>query len=107
LTINEFLDKCLLLDLETDGSKLYHIGAVYSGQVFERKGRFDTQTALKELDRFADGAEYVLGHNLLGHDLPVLESLAPNLTILQKPVVDTLYLSLAFRKPLPSLSEGL
>ncbi|MHC1699230.1 MAG: RecQ family ATP-dependent DNA helicase [Geobacteraceae bacterium] len=97
MTNNDFLDKCLLLDLETDGSKLYHIGAVYSGQVFERKGRFDTQTALKELDRFADGAEYVLGHNLLGHDLPVLESLAPNLTILQKPVVDTLYLSpLAF-----------
>ena len=97
MTTNEFLDKCLLLDLETDGSKLYHIGAVFSEQVFERKGRFDAQTALKELDRFAVGADYVLGHNLLGHDLPVIESLAPNLNLLKKPVVDTLYLSpLAF-----------
>lgn len=97
MTNNDFLDKCLLLDLETDGSKLFHIGAVYSGQIFERKGRFDLQTALKELDKFAARADYVLGHNLLGHDFPVLESLAPYLNLLHKPVVDTLYLSpLAF-----------
>jgi len=50
MTKDDFLDKCLLLDLETDGSKLYHIGAVYSGQTFERKGRFDLQAALKDLD---------------------------------------------------------
>lgn len=97
MTAHDFLDKCLFLDLETDGSKLYNIGAVFSGQVFERKGRFDTQTALKELDGFASGADYVLGHNLLGHDLPFIESLSPNLNLLRKPVVDTLYLSpLAF-----------
>ena len=78
LTGKDFLDKCILLDLETDGSKLYHIGAVYSGQAFERKGRFDLQTALKKLDSFASEAEFVLGHNLLGHDLPVLETLAPD-----------------------------
>ena len=94
---NDFLDTCLLLDLETDGTTIYHIGAVYSGQVFERKGRFDTRAALKELDKFAVGAAYVLGHNLLGHDFPVLESLDPTLGLLKKPVVDTLYLSpLAF-----------
>lgn len=97
MTVNALLDKCLLLDLETDGSKLYHIGAVFSGQTFERKGRFDLQTALKELDSFASDAKYILGHNILGHDLPVLEALAPNLSFLHKPVVDTLYLSpLAF-----------
>ena len=50
-----------------------------------------------DLDAFADGAEYVLGHYILGHDLPVLESMAPDLRLLQKPVIDTLYLSpLAF-----------
>jgi ATP-dependent DNA helicase RecQ len=97
MTKDDFLDKCLLLDLETDGNKLYHIGAVYSEQTFERKGRFDLQTALKDLDIFASGADYVLGHNLLGHDFPVLESLAPGLILLHKPVVDTLFLSpLAF-----------
>lgn len=97
MTSGDFLDKCLWLDLETDGSKLYHIGAVFAGQAFERKGRFDLQSALKELDTFGSGVEYVLGHNLLGHDLPFLESVAPNLQLLRKPVVDTLYLSpLAF-----------
>lgn len=97
MTGKDFLDKCLLLDLETDGSKLFHIGAVFLGQTFERKGRFDLQTALQELDSFASGAEYILGHNILGHDLPVLEVLAPKLRLLLKPVVDTLYLSpLAF-----------
>ncbi len=97
VTSKDFLDKCLLLDLETDGSKLFHIGAVFSGQTFERKGRFNLQTALQELDNFSSGVDYILGHNILGHDLPVLESLAPNLRLLLKPVVDTLYLSpLAF-----------
>ena len=91
MSVNSLLDKCLLLDLETDGSKLYHIGAIFSGQTFERKGRFDLHTALKELDNFASGAEYILGHNILGHDLPVLEALSPNLRLLHKPVVDTLY----------------
>jgi len=39
----------------------------------------------------------VLGHNLLGHDLPFLAALAPGLRLLKKPVIDTLYLSpLAF-----------
>jgi ATP-dependent DNA helicase RecQ len=97
LAAKDFLDKCVFLDLETDGAKLYHIGAVYSGQAFERKGHFSPRSALIDLDAFADGAEYVLGHYILGHDLPVLESMAPELRLLRKPVVDTLYLSpLAF-----------
>ncbi len=94
---NEFLNKCLLLDLETDGTKLFHIGAVFNGQIFERKGQFNQQRALQELDAFAAGADYTLGHNLLGHDIPTLESLNPQLSLLKKPIVDTLYLSpLAF-----------
>ena len=45
----------------------------------------------------AAGAERVLGHNLLDHDLPVLARVAPGLRLLGKQVVDTLYLSpLAF-----------
>lgn len=93
-----FLTKCLLIDLETSiDHKIHHIGALFGGEKFERSGRFDQKKALEELDVFAAGADYVLGHNLLGHDLPILESLAPNLRLLTKPVVDTLYLSpLAF-----------
>ena len=38
-----------------------------------------------------------MGHNLLGHDFPILQAVAPQLNILKKSVIDTLYLSpLAF-----------
>ncbi len=92
------LSRCLTLDLEStlDG-KVFRIGATFRGGTFERKGRFNLKESLSELDRFGSGAEFVLGHNLLGHDLPLLETLDPQLSLLNKPVIDTLYLSpLAF-----------
>ena len=53
--------------------------------------------SLRELDEFAAGAEFVLGHNLVAHDLPHLEAANPGLRILQMPAVDTLRLNpLAF-----------
>jgi ATP-dependent DNA helicase RecQ len=65
--------------------------------VFERKGSFNLQEALVALDRFATGSAYVVGHNLLGHDWPILHGVAPQLALLRLPVIDTLYLSpLAF-----------
>jgi len=93
-----FLARCLLLDLETGPTGAVHkIGAVRGDDVFVRQGRFDQGRALAELDAFADGCDYLLGHNLLGHDLPTLRALAPVLELLRRPVVDTLYLSpLAF-----------
>jgi ATP-dependent DNA helicase RecQ len=93
-----FFARCLLLDLEAGPAGAVHkIGAVRGGQVFVRQGRFDQGRALAELDAFAAGCDYLLGHNLLGHDLPTLRALAPLLELLRRPVVDTLYLSpLAF-----------
>jgi ATP-dependent DNA helicase RecQ len=98
LTNKEFLDNCLCLDIETSGSEtIYDLGAVRGDVTFERKGRFNLQSSLQELDSLAEPAQYILGHNLLGHDLPILESQAPQLRLLKKPVIDTLYLSpLAF-----------
>ena len=53
--------------------------------------------ALANLDNLAEGAEFVLGHNLIGFDLPILQALNPNLHLLQLPAVDTLRLNpLAF-----------
>ena len=53
--------------------------------------------ALSNLDNLAEGAEFVLGHNLIGFDLPILQALNPNLQLLQLPAVDTLRLNpLAF-----------
>lgn len=93
-----FLDRCLLLDIETnENGEVYAIGGVIGERMFRRTERFDTHQALLELDALACEAEYLLGHNLLSHDLPILGALAPSLSLLAKPVVDTLYLSpLAF-----------
>jgi len=94
LTSKDFFDKCLCLDIETSGNEtIFHLGAIRGDVAFERKGRFDLQSSLRELDSLAEPAQYILGHNLLGHDLPILESQAPQLKLLKKPVIDTLYLS--------------
>lgn len=96
--VRHIIDQCLLLDLETTPEgKIFKIGAVFQNRIFEKQARFNLKEALAELDQFGREATFVLGHNLLGHDLPLLETLAPDLALLKKPVIDTLYLSpLAF-----------
>ena len=93
-----FIADCLLLDMEAapDG-RIFAMGAVLGDEIFERTDRFDLQTALADLERFGQDATFVLGHNLLAHDLPVLTAIQPDLDLLRLPVIDTLYLSpLAF-----------
>ena len=92
------LQNTLFLDLEiVPRGDIIHMGAVRGDKIFERKGRFNTLTALKDLDTFAHGAEYIAGHNILFHDLPVMAQTCPDLALFKKPVVDTLWLSpLAF-----------
>ena len=52
---------------------------------------------LAKLDRFAQDAEFLLGHNLIDFDLPLLKAASPSLRLLQLPAVDTLRLNpLAF-----------
>jgi ATP-dependent DNA helicase RecQ len=94
----DLLARCLLLDLETgEDDRILKIGAAFRGRTFERQGSFPLREALAGLDEMAAGADFVLGHNLLGHDLPVLARRSADLALLRKPVIDTLYLSpLAF-----------
>lgn len=93
-----FQNRCCSLDLETnENGEIFALGGRFRGREFKRKAPFDTRRVLAEFDRFSGEAEFILGHNLLGHDLPVCRALAPNHAFLNKPVVDTLYLSpLAF-----------
>lgn len=52
---------------------------------------------LERLDALADGANFLLGHNLIAFDLPHLAAAKPDLRLLELPVVDTLRLNpLAF-----------
>ena len=53
--------------------------------------------ALAALDGLAEGADFVVGHNIIKFDLPRLQAVAPGLGLLRMPVVDTLWLNpLAF-----------
>ena len=91
--------RCLALDLEIDRQgRIHAMGALHGERVLSWSGGArDLPARLHELDAMADQADLLLGHNLLGHDLPALRSLAPDLRLLALPVVDTLYLSpLAF-----------
>ena len=93
--------RCLSLDLEVGvrDSRIRAFAGVRSdnGQtsIFPSGGTLTT--ALARLDDLADGAEFVLGHNLIAFDLPQLQAVSPDLRLLQKPAIDTLRLNpLAF-----------
>ena len=96
--VQSLLDQALLLDLETgaDG-RVHKIGALRpgagDGRELRREGRFDLGRVLADLTDFAGEARWIIGHNLLGHDLPTLRALAPALALLRRPIIDTLYLS--------------
>lgn len=96
-----FAPRCLCLDLEVDpgDKRILKIGALRpdTNAFLHFKGHFDLAAALGELDRLAAGASFVLGHNVIRHDLNLLKAMVPGLKLLELPVVDTLALSpLAF-----------
>ncbi len=92
--------RCLSIDLEVgirDGR--IHSFAAVKGDTGEsrvfRKGKL--AAALAELDDFAEGAAFLLGHNLIAFDLPHLAAAKPDMRLLALPAVDTLRLNpLAF-----------
>ena len=88
------LERALLLDLEVShGGKILKLGAVLGHQHLARSGKNPFEVVCSELHRLAAGADCVLGHNLVRHDLPVLGERAPELSLLRLPVIDTLVLS--------------
>ena len=88
-SLDQLLQRALLLDLETGADGAIHkIGAIRDGKEFRRQGKFQLHRALTELEGFAGDAEFVIGHNLLGHDLPTLRVLAPTLTLLGRRIVE-------------------
>lgn len=59
--------------------------------------RSNLSHALSQMDQLSDGAAWVLGHNIVDHDLPLLKLNAPTLAMHRLKVIDTLRLSpLAF-----------
>ena len=100
---------CVLsLDLEVGkkNGRIHAFGAVRAdtGQRLVHAGA-GLAAALTNLDQLAEGASFVLGHNLIAFDLPHLAAAKPGLRLLRLPAVDTLRLNpLAFpRNPYHSL----
>ncbi|WP_419864653.1 RecQ family ATP-dependent DNA helicase [Candidatus Poriferisodalis sp.] len=125
-TTADALSRCLALDLEVsrkDG-RIYAFAGVAADTdrrvVWAKKSRSTEQPnecvaiyegdrvvwtrpantankALVVLDKLAEGAEFVVGHNLIDFDLPRLQAAVPELQLLALPAVDTLWLNpLAF-----------
>ena len=94
--------RCLSLDLEVGrrDDRIHKIAGVRpdtdESLTLRASGR-GLDAALARLDRLADGADFLIGHNLIAFDLPHLRAASPGLRLLRLPVVDTLRLNpLAF-----------
>ena len=85
----------LSVDLEGRGST-NGIGAIRpddATRFTRRRERHGLRLALTALVEFADGATCLVGHNIIEHDLALLGRHAPELSLLDSPAIDTLYLS--------------
>lgn len=95
MNATSFVEQCVSIDLEVnpDQGRILAIGAVCEGvesRSFRRRGNMGK--SLSGLDQFAANAKYLLGHNFIKFDLPHLHAANPNLRLLKKPALDTLWL---------------
>ena len=96
------LARCLSLDLEVGRSdnRIHALAGVRpdtSQSVAISKVGRNLGQALARLDELAEGADFLLGHNLIDFDLLHLRAADPGLKLLNLPAVDTLRLNpLAF-----------
>lgn len=90
------LAQCVAIDLEIDpkANKIISFAAVRLGveeSCVYRGGNL--ADALRDLDKFAEGAEFLIGHNIIHFDARHLEAVDPGLQVLKKPAIDTLWLN--------------
>ena len=91
---------CVSIDLEVgkDDQRIHSFAAIQANTgeaITHSLGNLSRD--LQRLDEFVDEASFILGHNIIKHDMPHLKAANPNLRLLQLPVIDTLRLSpLAF-----------
>ncbi len=97
-----FLSSCLILDLEVgpDGS-IKAVGALRGDRPFKILDVESSASALRHLDAFGDGADFVVGHNIVAHDRGFVERHLPGSALLKLPVVDTLYLAPLAKPQIP------
>lgn len=100
-TPHSLLDGCVSVDLEVDPktAKTFSFAAVRGdASVIHRSGPWaSSEDGLDRLEALCAGADHLIGHNILRHDLPHLIASRPNLASLASAAIDTLWLNpLAF-----------
>jgi ATP-dependent DNA helicase RecQ len=90
--------KCLCLDIETsiDASPVIYKVAAWRPDTDEKvvfSGQFSSAELRTALERLAAGASFVLGHNIVAHDLPILYAHFGDAILARLPAFDTLELS--------------
>ncbi|MGD9949902.1 MAG: RecQ family ATP-dependent DNA helicase [Desulfobulbus sp.] len=95
VSCRDVVQQSLLLDIEiNEKNEIYSLGGVLGKQHFHCAGKRKIDGhLLTQFDQFCRDAHFVLGHNILNHDLPRLKQLAPTLGLFAKPIIDTLFLS--------------
>jgi len=94
------LERCVSIDLEIypKTNRLQSFAGVRHGvedSCVYMQGSLDS--ALQSLDQFSDPADFLLGHNFINFDARHLEANKRDLRLLEKPMIDTLWLNpLAF-----------
>lgn len=107
--LKDYLSNSLIIDFEaTPDGTVFHIGAVFNGLVFNEESISSSAPVLQRLSLFAQGAKYILGHNIIKHDLALAKAHCPDAGILSLIPIDTLVLSpLAFpENPYHRLIKG-
>ncbi|MEJ2693869.1 MAG: RecQ family ATP-dependent DNA helicase, partial [Candidatus Thiodiazotropha sp.] len=88
--------KCLCLDIETaarDRTRLHEVGGYRPDTDARLRISGNTAHLVSRLNELTQGATFVLGHNVIAHDQPVLALLHPDLALHRLPLIDTLELS--------------
>ena len=83
-SLDIMINKILYIDIETTKQgKIKDVGALFNGQELH-------ESQLTKLENWINQAEYICGHNIVAHDIPLLERVLGNEIFRNKKIVDTL-----------------
>ena len=94
MSFTNFVEGCLTLDLEVSADgRIRDVGALRGRVEFRVCDAGSSEEAVLRLDSFAEGANCVVGHNIVAHDRRFIDADLSGAALLDLPVVDTLYLA--------------
>lgn len=101
----DFIEKCVFIDLEApsdhEDGQINELGALHGKQKLRsdeqelriRRPSKSPAATIRRLNDFVGGAQFLVGHNIVAYDRPLLATHLQGLNLQDLAVVDTLYLS--------------